>query len=514
MSVTVHGRKRHPALVTGSAMLASLLYSIDWTIAAVALPHMQGTFSATQDQVAWVITSYIVASAIMIPTAGWLSARFGRKRLFVCAVAGFTGASAVCGAATSLTMEVLARVVQGMSGAFIIPLAHAIILDTYPPEQQGKAMAMWGAGWVFGSVIGPTLGGYLTEYFSWRDIFYINVPFGLLALTGGLLFLPDTERDPTRRLDWFGFLTLAVGIGSLQMMMDRGQRLDWFESEEIVVLACLAILGMYLFVVHTLTAPAPFLDPHLIGRRSYIVSLLLISVYGFVTLPPMILMPAFLEHLRGFSIDAVGMLQSPRGAGLLLALIIGGQVTGKVDPRLLIAFGLLCLAFSNWEMSGWTAEVAEWPIVWTGFLQGVGAGIVLVPIQMIAFRMLEPHQRTDAAAVFNLVRSVFSSIGVSLALTLFVVTSTTDRARLVEYVSPYSVGLRYQSGYTTGTGHGLAMLEREIEQQAAMTGYNTVFFSIALAALAALPLVLLVGRPPKTTSSAPPDHQEKLVITE
>ena len=205
--------RRHPGLITGSAMLASLLYSIDWTIAAVALPHMQGTFSATQDQAAWVITSYIVASAIMIPTAGWLSSRFGRRRLFVCAVAGFTSASALCGAANSLTMEVLARIVQGMSGAYIIPLSHAIILDTYPPPQHGKAMALWGAGWVFGSVIGPTLGGYLTEYFSWRDIFYINIPFGLLALMGGLAFLPDTPRDRGRRLDWLGFLALAVGIG-------------------------------------------------------------------------------------------------------------------------------------------------------------------------------------------------------------------------------------------------------------------------------------------------------------
>ncbi|HTS55403.1 MAG TPA: DHA2 family efflux MFS transporter permease subunit [Burkholderiales bacterium] len=514
MTVTVQTRARHPALIAGSVMLASLLYSIDWTIAAVALPHMQGTFSATQDQVSWVITSYIVASAIMIPTANWLSSRFGRRRLFLCAVTGFTGASVLCGAANSLTMEVLARIVQGMSGAFIIPLSHAIILDTYPPEQHGKAMALWGAGWVFGSVIGPTVGGYLTEYFIWRDIFYINVPFGLLALVGGLTFVPETQRDPGRRLDWFGFLTLAVGIGALQMMLDRGQRLDWFDSEEIIVLACLAVLGLYLFAMHSLTAPDPFLDPRLIARRSFFVSLLLISVYGLITLPPMVLMPAFLEHLRGFSIDAVGLLQSPRGAGLLVALIVGGHITGKIDPRTLIALGLGCLAVSSWEMSGWTAEVGEWPIVWTGFLQGIGAGVLLVPIQVIAFQTLAPHQRTEAASVFNLVRSVFSSSGVSLALTLFVVTSTTGRARLVEYVSLYSRGLHYPSGFHTGTEHGLAVIEHEIELQAAMMGYNAVFLALAVAAFAALPLVLLIGRRVKTAGPASPDHQEKLVIGE
>ncbi|HWH48808.1 MAG TPA: DHA2 family efflux MFS transporter permease subunit, partial [Burkholderiales bacterium] len=227
------GSSRHPALITASVGLASFLYSVDWTIAAVALPHMQGTFSATQDQIAWVITSYIVASALSIPAAGWLSLRFGRKRLFMWAVVIFLVASVACGAANSLAVEVFARIVQGLGGAFLIPLSHAIILDTYPPEEQGKAMALWGMAAVMGSFVGPTLGGYLTEYLSWRYIFYINVPFGLLALAGAAAFLPETTREPGRRLDWFGFLSLSLGIGSLQLMLDRGGQLDWFESWEI-----------------------------------------------------------------------------------------------------------------------------------------------------------------------------------------------------------------------------------------------------------------------------------------
>jgi DHA2 family multidrug resistance protein len=246
------GRVRHPALVTGSVMLATILYSIDWTIAVVALPHMQGTFTATQDQISWVITSYIVASAIMIPTAGWLSTRYGRKRVFMSAIAGFMFASLLCGIADSLTAEVLARILQGACGAFLVPLSQSIILDTYPPAEQGRAMALWGIGAVMGPVIGPTLGGYLTEYFTWRYIFYINIPFGLLALAGTAAFVQETVRDPRRKLDVFGFATLALGVGMLQMMLDRGERLDWFESSEIVIELWLAGLGLYLFVAHVL----------------------------------------------------------------------------------------------------------------------------------------------------------------------------------------------------------------------------------------------------------------------
>jgi DHA2 family multidrug resistance protein len=514
MSPAGSGLPRHRALITASVVLGSLLYSIDWTIAVVALPHMQGTFSATQDQISWVITSYIVASAIMMPTGGWLSQRFGRKRVFAWALVGFTVASVFCGSAESLGILVLARIIQGMSGAYLIPLSHAIILDTYPQEEHGKAMALWGMGSVLGSVIGPTIGGYLTEFASWRWIFYINIPLGLIALTGVLAFVPETQRDP-RRLDWFGFLTLALGVGALQMMLDRGQRLDWFESGEIVVLACLSGLGLYLFVAHTATTRQPFLDPRLITNRKFLITLVLFSLYGFLTLPPMVLMPAFLEHLRGYNVDMVGLLQSPRGVGMLLSLFIGGRITGKIDPRLIIAAGLVGLGFSNYEMSTWTDEVGEWAIVWTGFLQGIGAGIMLVPIQIISFPSLAPSQRTEATSVFNLVRSLFSSVGVSVTLTMLVVTSTATRSRLAEYISPYSAALRsaQQSGaFDPTTVHGLAILEREVERQALLAGYNADFFFLGVAALSALPLLLLIGRPGR--ASAEDREQSEMLLAE
>lgn len=492
-------------LITASVMLASLLYSIDWTIAVVALPHMQGHFTATQDQISWVITSYIVASAIMIPTGGWLSTRFGRKRVFVTALGGFTFASVLCGSADSLAFEVMSRVVQGMCGAFLIPLSHSIILDTYPPEEHAKAMALWGTGSVFGSVIGPTIGGFVTENMSWRYIFYINVPFGLIALLGALAFLPETRRDPQRRLDWFGFVSLAVGIGSFQMMLDRGQRLDWFESPEILTEAALACLGFYLFNVHCLTARAPFLDPRLFFQRKFFLSLVFVSFYGFLTLPTMVLMPTFLENLQGYPIDSIGMLQSPRGVGMLCTLFISSRIAGRLDPRILIAVALLTLGISCAEMSTWTAEVPAWPVIWTGLLQGVGAGLMLVPIQMISFPSLPPEQRTEAASVYNTVRSLCSSMGVSVVLALFVNTTTTARARLAEYVSPYSSALRAaQANGTWGmeTTQQLAQLARELDRQAAMAGYNHAFLFLAAATLSALPLLLLVGSTAKVDSTA------------
>ena len=487
-------KPRHPALITLSVGLASLLYSIDWTIAVVALPHMQGTFSATQDQISWVITSYIVASAISLPTSGWLSARFGRKRVFMWAMAWFLISSVACGAAHTLAMEVAARIVQGMSGAFLIPLSHAIILDTYPPREQGKAMALWGTASVMGSFIGPTLGGYVTEYLDWRYIFYINVPFGIVAMLGTAAFVPETRRDPRRPLDWLGFISLSIGIGGLQLMLDRGQRLDWFESWEIIATAGVSALAFYVFNVHCLTARTPFLDPRLFAKRTFFMGLVFAFLYGLLTTPPMVLMPAFLEHVRGYAIDDVGLLQAPRGFGLLAAMIVGGRIANRIDPRPTIAFGLVCLAISSWEMSSWTPDVGPWPLLWTNFMQGVGGGIIMVPIQVVAFPSLPPASRTEAAAVFNLVRSVGASIGVSGALTLFVQASSVGRSQLTEHVTPYNPVLQAPQGWGMATQGQLAHLDQVIDLQAAMMAYVHDFWLFALGALAALPLLLFIGK--------------------
>jgi DHA2 family multidrug resistance protein len=488
---------RHPALCAASVILATVLYSIDWTIAAVALPHMRGAFSATQDQISWVITSYIVASAVMLPTAGFMSARFGRKRVFMAAVAGFTLASMLCGLADSLAMEVFARIVQGMSGAFLIPLSQAIVLDSYAPKDHTRMMSWWGVGSVFGPVIGPALGGYLTEYADWRWIFFINLPFGILALIGVLLFLPETKREPGKKLDWFGFVVLALGIGALQMMLDRGERHDWFESPEIVIEGALAALGLYLFAAHSLTTRAPFLDPKLLAVRGFLLGLAFVFLYGLLTLPPMVLMPPFMQDLRGMPVDTIGLLQAPRGFGLILSMFAGGTLTHVLGPRALIGFGFACLAVAGLEMSSWTMEVGAWPIVWTGFVQGMGAGIIWVPLQAVVFPHLPPVQRTEAAAVFNLVRSVGSAIGVSLALTMLTRTSTTARAQMVEHLTPVGAAFRQADvarSWDLNSLAGLAQAQRQIELQAAMIGYSNDFLMLACGALLALPLLLFIPK--------------------
>jgi DHA2 family multidrug resistance protein len=338
-----------------------------------------------------------------------------------------------------------------------------------------------------------------------------------VALLGVLAYLPETTRDPKRRLDWFGFLALAIGIGALQMMLDRGQRLDWFESEEIVLLAWMSALGLYMFAVHIVSMDEPFLDPHLIANRKFFITLLLISYYGFLSVPPMVLMPSFLQDLRGYNIDAVGLLQMPRGIGMFGAMFISGRITGRIEPRLIIAAGLAALALTNYEMSTWTAEVGEWPIVWTGLMQGVGAGIILVPIQIIAFPSLAPHQRTEATSVFNAWRSVCSSVGVSLSLTIFVVAASEARSHLVEYVSPYHAALHATQAnrrLDASSTHGLAVLERQIDQQSAMFGYNAVFRFLALATVSSLPLLLLIGRKAKPEPGTQEEPAEALVIGE
>ena len=497
---------RHPALASASVILATVLYSIDWTIASVALPHMRGAFSATQDQISWVITSYIVASAIMIPTAGFMSARFGRKRVFVSAVAGFTLASMLCGLADSLATEVVARIAQGMSGAFLIPLSQAIVLDTYPPEDHTRMMGWWGVGSVFGPVIGPALGGYLTEYADWRWIFFINLPFGIIALIGVLAFLPETKREPGKKLDWFGFAVLALGLGALQMMLDRGERHDWFESAEIVIEAALGALGLYLFAAHSLTTRNPFLDPRLLLVRNFALGLAFVFLYGLLTLPPMVLMPTFMQDLRGMPVDTIGLLQAPRGFGLILSMFAGSTLTQVLGSRVLIGFGFGCLAVSGLEMSSWNMDVGEWPIVWTGFVQGVGAGIVWVPLQAVVFSQLAPAQRTEAASVLNLVRSVGSSIGVSVALTMLTRGATTARAQMVEHLTPGSAAFRNAElvrGWDLSTLGGLAQAQRQVDLQAMMIGYSNDFLMLACGALLALPLILLIPKPGKSAATVP-----------
>jgi len=487
----------HRGMITFSIMLATIMQVVDMTIVNVALPHMQGSMSATQDQIAWVLTSYIVAAAIATPLTGVLAGRFGRKRVFVTSVVGFTIASMLCGAATSLEQIVVYRVIQGLMGAALVPLSQAVLLDTYPRERHGSAMALWGMGVMVGPIIGPTLGGWLTEYYSWRWTFYINVPLGTLALLGVLAFLPETERRPGR-FDYFGFALLALAIGALQLMLDRGETKDWFASREIVVEAVLSGLALYLFVVHMFTAQKPFIEPGLFKDRNFVAGLMLMFTVGVMLLATLALLPPFLQSLLGFPVVTAGLVLAPRGMGTMVAMLVVGRLIGRVDTRGLVLFGLAATAYSLWEMTLFTADVGVAEIVYTGVVQGVGLGFIFVPLTTVAFSTLDPALRNEGTAMFSLIRNIGSSIGISLFVTLLGQRTQVSHAGLAEQVTPFRDVLRapwLPDAWDLTTRAGTVALDSEVTRQALMMAYLDDFRIMMIVTLLAAPLLLLVRAP-------------------
>src|ERR1700726_745575 len=429
-------------MITATVMLATLMQALDTTIANVALPYMQGSLSATSDEINWVLTSYIVAAAIITPATGWLEARFGRKPLFLVSVIGFIVTSMLCGAAVSLTQIVVFRLLQGVFGAPLVPLSQSVLLDAYPREQQGQAIAVFGLGGMLGPILGPTLGGWLTDSYSWRWVFYVNVPFGILCALGILLFLGRrADRPMAGRLDWLGFATLSLGIGALQLFLDRGERLDWFASHEIQLEAALCVLGFYLFTVHTLSARDPFIDPALFRDRNFVIGIILIFIVGVVLLATLALLTPYLETLMNYPVLTAGLVLAPRGFGTMLAMVIAGQLLRYTDPRLMIAAGLGITGFALYLMTGFTPDVSQATLVRTGLVQGFGIGCVFVPLSTVAFGTLAPARRTQATGLFNLMRNIGSSIGISMMSYLLVRNSATEQAALVEHITPYRQGV-------------------------------------------------------------------------
>ena len=487
---------RHRGLITASIMLATVMQALDTTIANVALPHMQGALSATLDQVGWVLTSYIIAAAIMTPPTGFLAARFGRKRVFLAAVSGFTIASMLCGAATSLNEMVVFRLLQGAFGAGLVPLSQAVLLDTYPRERHASAMAMWGVGVMVGPILGPTLGGYLTEVYNWRWVFYINLPFGLLALLGILSFVPETERDRGRPLDWFGFTLLSLAIGALQLMLDRGQSQDWFTSGEIIIESVLSALFLYLFVVHMLTHRRPFLEPGLFRDRNFSIGLVFIFVVGIILLATLALLPPFLQNLMGYPVVTTGFVLAPRGVGTMIAMLLVGRLSGKVDPRAMILAGLCLTAVSLWEMSQFTLQVDAWSIVRTGVTQGLGLGFIFVPLSTITFATLRPQWRNEGTAMFSLMRNIGSSIGISVMVTLLARNTQVNHALLSDQLTPFNNALQAAGhAWAPDTLAGVLALNSEVTRQAAAIAYLGDFRMMMWMTLLALPLLALLRRP-------------------
>jgi MFS transporter, DHA2 family, multidrug resistance protein len=490
-------------MITVSIMLATIMQVVDMTIVNVALPHIQGSMSATQDQISWVLTSYIVAAAILTPVTGVLAEKFGRKRLFIGSVIGFTLASMLCGAATSLEQIVAFRILQGAFGAPLVPLSQAVILDTYPREKHGSAMALWGMGVMVGPILGPTLGGYLTEYYSWRWAFYINVPVGILALLGVLAFVPETRRQPNRGFDFFGFALLSIAIGSLQLMLDRGNTLDWFGSREIVIELVLAALALYLFLVHMFTAEKPFIEPGLFKDRNFAAGLLLIFMVGVMLLATMALLPPFLQNLLGFPVLTAGYVMAPRGIGTMVAMVVVGRLVGKVDTRALVLFGLGLMAYSLWEMARFTPDVGIYEIVYTGVFQGIGLGFIFVPLSAVTFATLHQRYRNEGTAMFSLMRNIGSSIGISAVVTVLGQQTQISHAALSESLTPFSRALNGASQvFDWTTQAGVLALDGEVTRQAVTIAYLNDFRLMMYMTLLAAPLLLLLRAPKRP--AAPP----------
>jgi DHA2 family multidrug resistance protein len=481
-------------MITISVMTATIMHAIDTTIPNVALPHMQGSLLATQEQIAWVLTSYIIAAAIMTPPTGPLALKFGRRRLFVFAIVGFTLASTLCGIATSLTEMLIYRALQGAFGAGLIPLSQATLLDTYPRHRHGEAMALWGMGFVAAPIFGPTVGGYLTEWYSWRWIFYINLPFGILAAIGVWASLPETRRDREAAFDWTGFGFLSLAIAALQLMLDRGHVLDWFDAPEIVAAAVIAGVAFYLFMAHSLTSPRPLIDFSVFRDRNFAAGLSIILVVSMVVMAMMALLSHFLQDILEYPIVTAGNVMGPRGVGTMLAMITAGRLTGKVDPRYLVMFGVGTTAISLWLMTSFSLDTGAWEVAWVGFVQGFGLGYVYVPLSTFTFITLAPELRTLGAGLFSLMRNLGASAGIAALEALLARNKQVFRSQLVERITPYDPQFHEPSPaapWDMQTLDGLMRLSREVDRQAAILAYLSDFQWMMIITLSILPLLLL-----------------------
>jgi DHA2 family multidrug resistance protein len=486
----------HRALLTGCVMLATLMQILDSTIANVALPYMQGSMSASADEITWVLTSYVAAAAVMTAPVGWMAHRFGRKTLFIACLIGFTAASMMCGAAQSLGQIVVFRIVQGMCGAAMVPLSQATMLDIYPFEQRAQAMAIFGIGIMVGPIMGPTLGGWLTEAYNWRWVFYVNLPLGIIAVTGLAVFMPRSPARQELRFDWMGFAMLALGLGGLQMMLDRGQDLDWFASREIIIEAVLAGLGFYLFGVHMFTADKPFLPRAVFRDRNFAAAALMMFCTGMVLLATSVLLSLYLQNLASYPVSTAGLALAPRGAGTMVAMLLAARLSNYIDQRLLMAFGLLLLGWNLQRMSGWTPDISGFELTTTLVTQGFAMGFIFNPMTVMAFTTLPMHLRGDATAVQNLSRNIGAAIGISITSSTLVHNTQVSHADLAAGITPFHRGL-HGSGGMAGlldpvTGHGSALLDQMVNRQAEIIAYSNDFWMMSFVVIPPLLLLLLM----------------------
>ncbi len=490
------------ALITVFVMTATIMQVLDTTVANVSLPYMQGTLSTTQDQINWVLTSYIIASAIMTSPVGWLTARFGLKRLYIVCTVGFTVASMLCGISQNIEQMVLFRLTQGAFGAALVPLAQAVMLDAYPTAQRAAAMAIWGMGIMLGPIMGPVLGGYLTENYSWRWVFYVNVPFGILTALGLSVFMPESRVRRDVPFAWFGFLSLSLGVGALQMMLDRGQDIGWFDSSEIWAEAILSVGGFYFFIADSFTGKRPFIETRIFHDRNFSLALVLMFLNGLVLMATMALLTPLLQNLLGYPVLASGYLLGARGVGTFVAMSIVGRLLGTRDARPFMLFGLALATLAQWVMVGWNDDVSGGAIAINGVLQGFGLGFVFTPLNTIAFSTLPRELRTEATGLWTLVRNIGASIGISILIARLVNQTAYFHSQIVEHVTPFNDAMRLPNAAALADHslRSLAVLDGIATQQAAVMSYSNDFLLMTIVSLVAFPVVMMM-RTPKTASA-------------
>ena len=495
-------------MITVSIMAATVMQTLDSTIANVALPHMQGSLSASQDQIAWVLTAYIVAAAIATPLTGWLVDRFGQKRVFMTSVLGFTVASALCGLSNTLFQIVVARLLQGVFGAALVPMSQMVLMDINPREKQGSAMAVWGMGVMVGPILGPTLGGWLTDSYDWRWVFFINVPIGALAAFGIWHYIRPSPATRRMQFDAFGFTSLSIAIGALQMLLDRGEQNDWFSSTETWIEAIAMVIAVTYFIAHTALTPAnkSFVDYRLLKNGNYVTGLMFIFIVGLVMYATRALTPTMLEDLLGYPVATTGLVTAPAGFGTMLSMLIAGRIVGKVGLRLILLTGFLFTVVALWQMTRYSLDLSQSDIIWPGVIQGFGLGLVFVPLSAATFATLSPAMRAPGTALFSLMRNIGSSIGISMVQTILVRNTITTHAKLVEritYANPAWNNPAVASAYDLTQPTRAAALDAMINQQAAMIAYINDFRLMLYLTIAVMPLLLFI-RPPRA-GAAPVD---------
>jgi len=497
-------------IVTVGIMAAVLLQVLDTTIANVALPHMQASLNATQDTINWVLTSYIVASAIALPISGWLADRVGRKRLLLISVVVFTVASVLCATATALGEMVFFRALQGVGGAFIVPLAQATLFDINPREKHGQAMALFGGGVMIGPIMGPVLGGWLTDNYNWRWVFLVNLPVGILCILIMSQFMPEGEKHK-RRFDMFGFGLLAISLGALQFCLDRGQQNDWFSSWETNIEAGLAIAAGWMFMVHMVTAEHPLFDREIFKDRNFATSVVFMAATGVLLLAGLALLPPLLQNMYGYSVLQSGFLTAPRGIGTLFSMLIAGRATGKIDARILVGIGVILMGTSLYMMTGFAIDQPSRPVIVSGVVQGLGLGLIFVPLQTLAFETLATRFRTTGAALLNLSRNIGGSIGISVVSTELVRLTQVSHADLAAHITQRNIPSLSPALIENLGRYGnaaLAMVNGEITRQALFIAYLDDFKMMMIITFAILPLLFFMKRGNKVGGGGPPVHMD------